>query len=243
MRSIASIAKLKFTKRELQEKKSISVAEFLEKREKGSKQYRKIILEGPPNVVPHNIVKFGESMEVIINLENSKKLNSCWNIQTLTNSTRTFLFKLHNNVLGYNTAVAHFVRGHSDNCTFCDITENVEPIRETPVHLFYQCETSENLINGIFSHYQSINTVVTRSELFVGFGTGNRWRDEFFFIVSKLVLKYLWDCKVRKSVPLIRIGLEIINREIQTLLKLNKKFRENFERSDINVNLVTPGDP
>jgi hypothetical protein len=243
LRSIASIAKLKFTKRELQEKKSISVAEFLEKREKGSKQYRKIILEGSPSVVPHNIVKFGGSMDVIINLENSKKLNSCWNIQTLTNSTRTFLFKLHNNVLGYNTAVAHFVRGHSDNCTFCDIAENVEPMRETPIHLFYQCETSENLINGIFSHYQSINTVVTRSELFVGFGTGNRWRDEFFFIVSKLVLKYLWDCKVRKSVPLIRIGLEIINREIQTLLKLNKKFRENFERSDINVNLVTPGDP
>ena len=189
------------------------------------------------------MVKFSESTDTIINLENSKKLNGCWNVSSLSNSTRTFLFKWHNNTLGLNVAVAHFIRGHSENCTFCDLTENADIERESSIHLFFQCETTEQIINGVFSHYQSINTVVTRQELFVKFNTGNFWRDEVFFIISKLVLKYLWDCKLRKCLPHLRIAIEYINIEISTLNTLNKKFRENLARSEMDNRLFNRNNP
>jgi len=217
--------------------------EFMQKKDKGSKQFRKIIMEYEQNNIPHNMVKFSESTETIVNLQNSKKLNSCWNISALSTGTRTFLFKLHSNILGINSAVAHFIRGHSENCTFCDLIENPDPIRENYLHLFYQCEVSEQIVNGVFSHYQSINTIVTRQDLFVKFNTGNIWKDEVFFIVSKLVLKYLWDCKVRKSLPHLRVALEFINIEISTLNSLNKKFRENLARSGIENRLYNRDHP
>ena len=243
IRNLVSNAKLKYAKTEPSEKKSMSVFDFLQKKEKGSKQFRKIILEYCQQFIPHNMIKFGETTETIINLDASKKLNGCWNISSLSNSMRTFLFKLHNNTLGLNVAVAHFVRGHSENCTFCDLTENADPERESCIHIFYQCETSEQIINGVFSHYQSINTVVTRQELFVKFNTGNCWRDEVFFIISKLVLKYIWECKLRKCLPYLQIALEYINIEISTLNTLNKKFRENLARSEIDNRLFNRNNP
>jgi len=245
LRNLATNAKLKYAKSNPKEKRSQSIFEFLQKKEKSSKQFRIVLMEYKHDFIPHNMIKFSDSTQTIINLENSKKLNSCWTLNTLGNSTRTFLFKLHNNTLGLNVAVAHFVRGHSDNCTFCDITENPEPTRENCLHLFYQCETSERLINGIFTHYQSINTIVTRQELFVRFSTGNIWRDEVFFIISNLALKYIWDCKQRKCLPHLQVAIEFINIEISTLNQLNKKFRENLARSGIdnelfNVNRWNP---
>jgi hypothetical protein len=97
------------------------------------------------------MVKFAETTDTIIDLDTSKKLNAMWANTALGNSTRTFIFKLHNNTAGYNLAVSHFVRVHSPNCTFCDLFEIPEEHNETPFHLFFQCPAVENLTNNIFS--------------------------------------------------------------------------------------------
>jgi hypothetical protein len=62
----------------------------------------------------------------------------------------TFLLKLHNNTLGYNRYVAHFVRGHSPYCTFCDLLEIPEPSLETPLHIFFECRVVSELIDNVF---------------------------------------------------------------------------------------------
>jgi hypothetical protein len=54
-----------------------------------------------------------------------------WNDSIFTNVEKMFLFKLHNNTLGYNNMVAHFVRDHSPLCTFCTLTNNVDQPMET----------------------------------------------------------------------------------------------------------------
>jgi hypothetical protein len=100
--------------------------------------------------IPHNIVKFCDNVDIVVGLEDSKKINQFWNTSYLNNSTRTFLFKLYNNTLGYNTTVSHFVRNHSCNCTFCDVVGNEDINDETPFHLLYDCEQVGELIDSIF---------------------------------------------------------------------------------------------
>jgi hypothetical protein len=114
-------AKTKYSKNIASEKTSCDIRTFINRAKKGSSRFRKILCKESLDYIPHNIVKYSSTTETLIGLENSKKLNLAWRYSYLNNSTRTFLFKLHNNTLGYNHAVSHFVRNHSPNCTFCDI--------------------------------------------------------------------------------------------------------------------------
>jgi DNA-binding LacI/PurR family transcriptional regulator len=102
------------------------------------------------HTLPHNIVKFDSNTETIIYYEQSKKLGF-WNRAVLSNSTCTFLFIFYDNTAGYNTAVAHFIPGHSRNCTFFNITGNQDEEDETRLHLFFAWLTSECFIETVFS--------------------------------------------------------------------------------------------
>jgi hypothetical protein len=65
-------SKLKYSKNDPIDKKSLSVFDFLGKIKKGSKKIRKILNFSEQNVISNNIVKYSEITETIINLENSK---------------------------------------------------------------------------------------------------------------------------------------------------------------------------
>jgi hypothetical protein len=83
---------------------------------------------------------------------------------------KTFLFKLHNNTLGYNNAVAHFVRNHSPHCTFCDLTGDADVNIETGSHLFFDCVHVSEVIDFIFDNVTQIqNFEFSRREYFATF--------------------------------------------------------------------------
>jgi hypothetical protein len=127
-----------------------------------------------------------------------------WKNTLLNNSTRTFLFKLHNNTLGYNHAVAHFVRNHSPNCTFCDLVGNQEMERETPLHLFFMCDVIEGLLTNIFAWLMGDNDFTfTRQEFFTGFNREGfcSAKNDSLTLVSNLIKKFIWDSKVRYCLP------------------------------------------
>ncbi len=124
LKKIASNAKLKYTKKSATEIKTTALTDFINRKIKGCKRYRKKIIGKEDDYIPHNIVKYSDNTDTVINFEQSKILNDLWNKAVFSNATRTFLFKLHNNTAGYNNVVAHFVPGHSPNCTFCDIIRN-----------------------------------------------------------------------------------------------------------------------
>ncbi len=117
---ISSNAKLKYTKKSVLEIKTTALNDLINRKVKGCKRYRKKIIGKEEEFIPHNIVKYSNNTDTVINYEQSKTLNGLWSKAVFSNATRTFLFKLHNNTAGYNNAVAHFVPGHSPNCTFCD---------------------------------------------------------------------------------------------------------------------------
>ena len=201
LKKICNNAKQKYLKTKIDDKKSMGLSRFLDLRTKGSRIFRKIIKIVRADTIPHNIVKFAETTETFINLEDSKLLNKCWNVNYLSNSTRTFLFKFYNNIAGYNAAVSHFVRGHSSNCTFCTLNFNPEPNRENALHLFYNCDCTSEILDGFFSHVIGENVHVSRYELFVQFKRFSKQKNEVLFIISKLYLKAIWDCKVRQYLP------------------------------------------
>jgi hypothetical protein len=182
------------------------------------------------------MIKFAETTDTVIDLATSKKLNVLWANTALGNSTRTFLFKLHNNTAGYNLSVSHFVRGHSPNCTFCDVLEIPEEHNETPLHLFYQCTAVENLTNEIFSWLLNSQVEISRHELFTVFNRDDFRKNDFLTIFSKLLLKYYWDCKQRFCIPTLQNAKTIIRGELEVLVQCNAKIRAIHVNSGINFN-------
>ncbi len=147
---VLETARVKYGKVTTVEKESLDITTFINRSKKGSKRYRVVLNSVTQDYIPHNIVKFSRNVDTVIGLKESKTLNTLWTMGWFSNATKTFLFKLYNNTLGYNNAVAHFVRGHSLNCTFCDVAGNQEITDETPLHLFFQCEQVEGFIENIF---------------------------------------------------------------------------------------------
>jgi hypothetical protein len=126
------------------ETKGIDLTTFLHGWKRGSKKFRNI-LSSNVEYVPHNLVKYASNMETVINLDCAKLLSRDWTYSFYSNQLRTFIFKLHNNTLPYNTVLSHFVRGNTRNCTFCNIAENPDPEDETPFHLFFDCAATERI--------------------------------------------------------------------------------------------------
>jgi hypothetical protein len=221
LKAMASNAKLKYLKKDPNEKKTCTISDFLRRGIKGCKRYRKRIIGKEEENVPHNIVKFASNTETVIGYENSKKLNNFWNTSFLSNETRTFLFKLHNNTLGYNNAVAHFVPGHSPNCTFCDIVGNQDVEDETPLHLLFSCRISENFIDEIFSWFLGERANISRQEFFVTFNRTDHRKNEPLFIFAVLVKKYIWDCKQRFSLPNLENAKVLLLEELKVIKSIN----------------------
>jgi hypothetical protein len=221
------------------EQTTVDVATFVNRSKRGSKRFRKILTFSINDYIPHNIVKFRDNVDVVIGLECVKKLNSLWNTNIFSNSTRTFLFKLYNNSLGFNNAVAHFVRNHSPNCTFCDLAGIPEVFIETPLHLFFSCGTSEPFIENMFKWFVNDDIFeFSRTEFFTVFDRAefSASKNSMLTVFSKLLQKFMWDSKQRQSPPNIMHCRVYIGTEITSMSETNGKFKKTFQLSDFGVN-------
>ncbi len=166
-------------------------------------------------------------MDIIIDGSQSEFLNSLWTLNYFNNNMKTFLFKLHNDTLGYNNAVAHFVRNHSPYCTFCDLTGDTDVNIETGSHLFFDCVHVSEVIDFIFNTVtQTQNFEFSRREYFATFNRRDSSiaRNIVLTLISKLTMKSLWDCKLHFAVPTGRGCWDTIRDEILSLINSNKKF-------------------
>jgi hypothetical protein len=147
MRDAVEEAYLRYRKNVIYDKTSTDVTSFLCRVKKGSCHIRKILVPSQLDFVPHNIMKFAESTDCVFNNVDAPLINGLWGKSFLDNSTRTFLFKLHNNTLGINARLSHFVVNQSRTCTFCSLTRNPDPdVDETILHLFFQCLSTELVV-------------------------------------------------------------------------------------------------
>jgi hypothetical protein len=203
LRGVCSVARIKYCKKNLEERKCIDIQTFISRCKRGSKRFRLLMSKNPIRETPHNINKFARNMDIIIDGSQSEFLNSLWTVNYFSNSMKTFIFKLHNNTLGYNNAVAHFVRNHSPYCTFCDLTGDADINIESGPHLFFDCVHVSDAIDFIFETVtQTPNFEFSRREFFATFNRreSNTSRNMVLTLVSKLTMKSIWDCKLRFTV-------------------------------------------
>ena len=133
--------------------------------------------------------------------------------------------------------VAHFVRGHSPNCTFCDIQGNQDEDPETPLHLLYSCEPVAALIDSIFSWLLGEPVAVSRQDYFVSFNRQQHRKNGALNLVSMLVKKFIWDCKLRFTLPSLLKCKIFIFEEVQILRHVSIKARKVFENAELFMQL------
>jgi hypothetical protein len=223
-------------------KKSSNVLDFYGRWQKGSKCIRKVLENQTEPVLMHNMVKFAENTDTVINVTLAEKLNGLWTKTFFSNETRTFIFKMHNNTLAVNTVVSHFVRHVSRNCTFCDILLNPEEEDETVLHLFFNCTPVETIRDTFFKRLTGDNRfVIHRREFFGEFRrNNNNFYNESINILTILLRKYFWDCKVRKNLPMINKAVSFIGDEIKIMGKVSTKFYELWTKSGLNLENLNP---
>jgi len=120
------------------------------------------------NNIPRNIQTYAENTQTITGIEKARKINGYWGYGFLPNDLRVFLFKMHNNILGQNNRVAHFVANVEPTCTFCTLSGDEEAQEETTLHLFYTCPHIENISAPFFTWAFNKNELfhISRAELF-----------------------------------------------------------------------------
>ena len=233
LRGIAGTAIRNLSKNSESEKKTDTVRNFCMRTKRGSKRYRKLLSIDAELGVSQNISKFAELTDTIINETFSKTLNASWGFNYFSNNMRTFSYKLHNNILGLNTRVAHFVRGNPRTCTFCDLRGEPDENLETTKHLFFDCshleETLQNFYIWIFDQIEP--RLVSRTEYFVGFNFECERKNKTLHVVNLLVKKYVWDCKLRFTVPSLRYLKIFVINEINNIASISIRMRDTFLRS------------
>jgi hypothetical protein len=202
--------------------KSQSLCDFIKEWKSGSKSVRKILENNSDIYLPHNMIKFAENSETLIDSDQSCRLNKLWEKNFLSVSTRTFVFKMHNNTLPLNTVLSHFVRGINRNCTFCDLIFNPDEEDENFLHFFYMCEISERIREQVLKNITGDrNFTVSRQEFFVEFKYPNNFRNEALQIITILIRKFLWDCRQRKTLPILDKCIRYLADEVKIMRKIN----------------------
>ena len=206
---------------------------------KGSKRIRLVLEKRQQVGISQNMMKYSELTETIINAEYSQILNSSWGFSYLANSTKTFIFKLHNGLLGLNHRVAHFVRDVPRTCTFCDLLGVPEEHSETTSHLFFDCESVEVPISLFYGWLLNSPDpyFLRRSDYFAGFELEQKNKIKTLHVVNLLVKKFIWDCKLRFTVPRFLDMKNWIVNDIRRMTMENRSFREMVNQSNLD-NLI-----
>jgi hypothetical protein len=134
--------------------------------------------------------------------------------------------------------VAHFVRHHSPNCTFCDIADNRDVENETPLHLFLTCPSVEVLVENFFKWLCNDETFdFARQEFFVSFNRGDlsAEKNSILTVASKLLIKFIWDCKQRYCKPNLAHCKVSISMELNSIADTNPNFRRQLFLSGIQL--------
>jgi Reverse transcriptase (RNA-dependent DNA polymerase) len=206
---------------------------FFQNLKKGSKRFRKYLSEPVQKFIPHNIVKYSDNTETVINYSTSCKLNAEWKTYFLSNECRIFSYKLVNNILGYNIVISHFVPGADRNCTFCNLIRNPDPEDETALHLFFACRVSETLINNFFQDI--VGTTVSRQEFFGFAKRENNHQNVTLYYTCLLIKKFLWDCKQWTVLPCSNWLQEYVFSELKTCTSISLTLKYSIDKCNFSL--------
>jgi hypothetical protein len=141
-------------------------------------------------------------------------LYTLWCNTWLPNKYRDFIFKFTNNMLGLNTRIAHFTDRTDRRCTFCVLTGKAVSPDETFPHLFYDCDSTSQILNKFYTKYFLDLGLGPDSIKLLWFGSvPHTVRDKIFLSLAVLYIQYqVWDSKLGGRVPNFnKINYELIH--------------------------------
>ncbi len=219
------------------DKKSTDIQTFVNRFKKDSKNFRRILTGNLREEISRNINTFAANTQTYIGLEMGRKINKLWGLSFLDNDTRSFLFKMHNNILGLNSRVTHFIADHSPICTFCRISLRNNAENEDTYHLFYTCPITEHFRDSFFrwAYNEANQYVIGRNELFLVQEENNilNSRSLIKTLIAKLYLKYIWDCRNRFAIPDLELAKENICQKMKTITGISNIMREHLNDSGL----------
>jgi hypothetical protein len=152
---------------------------------------------------------------------------SLWGIRGVPNRTKTFLFKLFNNILGINTRLSHFVANRSRGCTFSELRNPTASVRDpdparvpvpvqvpAPVplpvpdesfeHLFYGCLTTREWQSKFLEAHFPANFIDSdasrKNYLMMGFHKD--YKKNILITMAPLLMQYcIWEARLKKKIP------------------------------------------
>jgi hypothetical protein len=219
-----------------------TIEKFLKNFKKGSRPFRKILERSDNSKIKLKQKNTVKTYFRLINLEipeerNLEKLYRIWNLDFLPNKLREFSYKFRSNILGINTRVSHFNRDVNRHCTFCALKNKNPCPDETFLHLFFDCpETNKVLLDFLRNYCPELivkNNDVKKKFFFIGMNWNTDSVDNLFLEVLALVIMHsIWDCKLRKQLPVL---MKIVN-DISFYIG-NAKALRNIMRIGMDNNL------
>jgi hypothetical protein len=120
---------------------------------------------------------------------------------------------------------------------------------ETPLHLFFECGLVSEILEATLKTITgNDNFVFSRREYFTTFERreASHAYNQTLTLVTKLIIIYFWDCKIRHCLPNVRESLDNIKEKIGLQLETKSHLsklafksglpfftRENFDNNEI----------
>jgi hypothetical protein len=193
--------------------KNVCIVEAVYSKKGGSKKFRRYFTDPSKNKEVTDL----QTVKTFYNLVGLQVpdsdvcgvLNSIWNYHHLPNNVRYFAFQFVNNSLPTGNRLMARYRNNPERaidglCTFCRIQADLDPARESFVHVFYMCPHLQNCLSGYFDKYyaENLDDVSKRKILFTGTADGDWSRDtEINSLLNMIFCCGIWYCKLGKKVP------------------------------------------
>ena len=150
-----------------------------------------------------------------------------WNINSLSNQFREFIFKFFNNKLGLNTRISHFVNSTRD-CTFCAI-ENRPTTDESFSHLFFYCPTVLLIHDRIDATAFGITDRNLLAKKLRWTGSQDMRPDNKFVRLLHLAIQFfIWDSKLCKRLPNANWVLGEAIAMLDMSIKINRELKNDM---------------
>ena len=224
---------------------SISVENFFRRFKKGSKQIRLVLSHFQVTklrVLDLNNVKTFSRLTNIDDLGDMTMRNCLkfWCFNFLPMNLREFSFKFFNNSLSLKSRLAHFVVGIGQECTFCLMINNGPVLRETFLHLFFDCHVVTGLREFVENTLLVEMRFRNRTEKLKFWLTGtlpetNSNCNLFALSISQCFLFSLWTFKIQKRLPTRHsLEMEFFNL-LSKIVSTSRLVREHMNQLDFTL--------
>jgi hypothetical protein len=206
--------------------------DFLLSKKKSSRPFRKILTTAwietslKKSKIPlENFCKIAGTENILPQI--SKWISGKWTLHFLPSDIKTFLFKLHHNILGLNSRINHINANRDPACTFCLKANNLPAERETFQHFFWECPTSNNLIIKFLENFFRADLPASKELFLYGTALGMQYNNTTGIVCG--IFQYtFWAIKLKKRFPTWPLVKNEFLYHLNTALGASKKFKQQI---------------